>query len=416
MEIYLVGGAVRDQLLGLPVKERDFVVVGATEKEMLDLGYQKVGSGFPVFLHPKTKEEYALARTERKTGKGYKQFACYASPDVTLEEDLQRRDLTINAMAQTKEGNLIDPFGGVADLKNKILRHVSPAFVEDPVRVLRVARFAAKFSDFAVHPSTIELMQQILAAGELDALVPERVWNELARALGEPNPSRFFEVLAACHALSKLFPEIAATFEQVIPPLKWASQLILPVDYKIPEIRFAALLGNLAIKDINAICRRYRAPRKFNNLAKLVSQDQEHYYSLAKAQNTEILDFFNALDAFRDLKRMQQFIASAEAIIATRNINSKKVEEETFSLKQAHDISKLIQAFPVFIDDHRSHAKSKELDAILPHYPRISRLLHAYKAAKRTDIKQLIVHNPNLKGEGLKEAIYTAQLKNIESL
>ena len=205
MEVYLVGGAVRDKHLGLPVSDRDFVVVGSTPDEMVAQGFKPVGADFPVFLHPQTKEEYALARTERKSGRGYKGFTVYAAPDVTLEDDLRRRDLTINAMAESLDGRLIDPFNGAADLEQKLLRHVSPAFAEDPVRILRVARFAARFAPrgFRVVDETIALMRTMVASGEVDHLVPERVWTELERALGEDRPSRFFEVLRGCGAAAK---------------------------------------------------------------------------------------------------------------------------------------------------------------------------------------------------------------------
>ena len=212
MHSYIVGGAVRDRLLRLPVKDRDWVVVGATPEELRALGYVAVGADFPVFLHPETKQEYALARTERKTGPGYRGFAFHASPEVTLEDDLQRRDLTINAIAEGPDGALIDPWGGVRDLKAKLLRHVSPAFAEDPVRILRVARFAARFTDFRVAPETSALMRAMVDNGEVDALVPERVWREISRGLMEAKPSRMFEVLRECGALERLLPEVARLF------------------------------------------------------------------------------------------------------------------------------------------------------------------------------------------------------------
>src|ERR671939_1527367 len=207
MEIYAVGGAVRDELLGLPVQDRDYVVVGATPEEMIALGFKPVGRDFPVFLHPETHEEYALARTERKSGRGYKGFSVHASPDVTLEEDLRRRDLTINAMAKAEDGTLIDPYGGKRDLEQRILRHVSEAFAEDPVRILRVARFAARFG-FRVAPETMALMKQMVASGEADYLVAERVWQEFAKGLMEREPERMFEVLEACSLQKKLVPEL----------------------------------------------------------------------------------------------------------------------------------------------------------------------------------------------------------------
>jgi tRNA nucleotidyltransferase (CCA-adding enzyme) len=212
MRIYIVGGAVRDELLGRPSADRDYVVVGATPQAMQAAGYRPVGKDFPVFLHPKTHEEYALARTERKSGHGYHGFTFHAAPDVTLEEDLARRDLTINAMAQGADGELIDPYCGQRDLQAKILRHVGPAFAEDPVRILRIARFAARFSDFSVAPETLALMRGMVASGEVDHLVAERVWQELAKGLMEDKPSRLFEVLRDCGALARLLPEVDALF------------------------------------------------------------------------------------------------------------------------------------------------------------------------------------------------------------
>jgi len=218
MKAYIVGGAVRDRLLGLPLADRDYVVVGATPDDMIALGYQPVGKDFPVFLHPQTHEEYALARTERKSGQGYKGFKVYAAPDVTLEEDLRRRDLTINAMAEDAAGTLVDPYGGQDDLAARVFRHVSETFAEDPVRILRVARFAARFTDFAVAPETSALMRRMVDNSEVDALVPERVWQEVARGLMEAQPSRMFQVLRDCGALARLFPEIDRLFGVPQPP------------------------------------------------------------------------------------------------------------------------------------------------------------------------------------------------------
>jgi tRNA nucleotidyltransferase (CCA-adding enzyme) len=212
MHSYIVGGAVRDRLLGLPVQDRDWVVVGATPDDLRALGYVAVGIDFPVFLHPQTREEHALARTERKTAPGYRGFSFHAAPDITLEEDLQRRDLTINAMAEEADGTLIDPWGGARDLEAKVLRHVSPAFAEDPVRILRVARFAARFAAFQVAPETEALMRRMVESGEADALVPERVWREVSRGLMEARPSRMFEVLRGCGALERVLPEVDRLF------------------------------------------------------------------------------------------------------------------------------------------------------------------------------------------------------------
>ncbi|NOX91180.1 MAG: multifunctional CCA addition/repair protein, partial [Gammaproteobacteria bacterium] len=257
MEIYLVGGAVRDTLLGLEPKEHDWVVVGATPEQLESQGYKQVGKDFPVFLHPKTHEEYALARTERKTAPGYHGFAIHAAPDVTLEEDLLRRDLTVNAIAQTADGQLIDPFNGQQDLADKRLRHVSPAFSEDPIRILRVARFAARFAHlgFNIAPETGELMRDMVNAGEVDALVAERVWTETERALGEKNPARFFEVLRDCGALEKLFPEIERLFgvpqpEKHHPEIDTGVHTLMVLEQAArlsadTRVRFAALVHDL---------------------------------------------------------------------------------------------------------------------------------------------------------------------------
>ena len=222
MKIYTVGGAVRDTIMGLPVHDRDYVVVGSTVEEMLSLGFTPVGKEFPVFLHPETKQEYALARTEKKVAPGYRGFVFHASPDVTLEEDLLRRDLTINAMAMSEEGEIIDPFGGRRDIENRVFRHVSEAFAEDPVRILRLARFAARFRDFSVAPETMELMKKMVTDGEVDALVPERVWKELSQGLMESMPSRMIQIMHDCGALERIFPEIEALWE-VPQPEKYLS-------------------------------------------------------------------------------------------------------------------------------------------------------------------------------------------------
>lgn len=308
MEIYLVGGAVRDQLLTLPVKERDWVVVGATPQEMLERGFRAVGKDFPVFLHPQTQEEYALARTERKVGKGYKGFVFHTSKNVTLEEDLQRRDLTINAMAKTKDGKIIDPYGGQQDLKNKILRHVSPAFAEDPVRILRLARFAAKFHDFSIHPDTLILMKKIVEAGEVDALVAERVWQELKKALQEAWPQRFFEVLSTCHALEILFPELAKQDDH-FAALKRAALKNTPT-----TIRFAAWLYPQTKNVIERLCQRYRVPREYHDLAVLVACYHHDYQQSLTLQAEALLKLIERTDAFRRFERWQQFLVTCSFI------------------------------------------------------------------------------------------------------
>lgn len=265
MKVYLVGGAVRDRLLGFQVKERDWVVVGTTPQEMLQQGFKKVGRDFPVFLHPETHEEYALARTERKTGKGYTEFICYSDPTVTLEDDLKRRDLTINAIAEDQDGKIIDPYNGKEDLKKRVLRHVSAAFVEDPVRILRVARFAARFGDFKVHTETNLLMEEMVRNREVDALVPERVWQELERALCEQYPIRFFIVLKNCQVLPKLFPEIAAHLEEIQKTLDRVVNLS-----QESIVRFAAMMFNLDKKEIESFCKSYRLPNSYRELSLLV--------------------------------------------------------------------------------------------------------------------------------------------------
>lgn len=300
MKVYLVGGAVRDQLLGLPVKERDWVVVGATPHEMLKRGFKQVGKDFPVFLHPKTHEEYALARTEKKIGKGYRGFSCYASPNVTLAEDLKRRDLTINAIAQDSYGKIIDPYHGREDLKKRILRHISPSFAEDPVRILRVARFASRFGDFKIHPTTNKLMKKMVSDGEVDALVPERVWQELIRAVQEPYPERFFMVLKNCGALLKLFPEISSHLSQVKKSLK--SVVKLSRDSKV---RIAAMTFDLNREEIVKLCKNYKTPNIYRELSLLTIRLKQDLLTLSRdAENIIIL--LEQSDAYRKPERLKQ--------------------------------------------------------------------------------------------------------------
>lgn len=304
MDIYLVGGAVRDQLLGYPYHEKDWVVVGATADELIALGYQPVGKDFPVFLHPETREEYALARTERKTGPGYTGFDCYASPDVTLEEDLQRRDLTINAMAQTFAGEIIDPYGGQRDIKARVLRHVSPAFVEDPLRVLRVARFAARFAHlgFTIATETLQIMQSIAASNELQALPGERIWKETERALTEASPQAFFTVLQHCDALPVLMPELSTLNEATLKVLQQAAQQQQPA-----TICFALLCHRLNDTAVNSLCDKIKAPNEFRHLAVLVAQ-QSHQLQQDSADAAHYLALLTATDAFRKPDRLQRFL------------------------------------------------------------------------------------------------------------
>lgn len=343
-EVYLVGGAVRDKRLGVPVTDRDYVVVGATPDEMTARGFKPVGADFPVFLHPETKEEYALARTERKSGRGYKGFTVYAAPDVTLEDDLRRRDLTVNAMAETLDGRLIDPFGGARDLERKVLRHVSPAFAEDPVRILRVARFAARFAErgFTVADETVVLMRQMVESGEVDHLIPERVWAELERALGENMPSRFFEVLRACGALARLFPEIEALYGVPQPPqhhpeVDTGVHVMLVIDQAArltPDrrVRFAALthdfgkgttppaewprhIGHEArsVALIEQFCVRLRVPNEYRELALLVARHHGLCHRLFELRPATVLDLLEALDGFRRPERVEQYAVACEA-------------------------------------------------------------------------------------------------------
>jgi len=333
MKVYLVGGAVRDKLLGLPIKEKDWVVVGATPREMLRQGFKKVGRDFPVFLHPKTHEEYALARTERKTGKGYTKFTCHADPSVTLEDDLKRRDLTINAMAKEPRGKLIDPYHGRRDLKKKILRHVSQAFVEDPVRILRVARFASRFGDFKVHPQTNKLMKEMLASGEVDALVPERVWQELERALKEQYPERFFVVLKNCQVLPKLFPEIASNVTNIKKALKEAVVLD-----KSSVVRFAAMMFNLDKKEITSFCKRYRIPNAYRELSLLVVRLKDDLSLLSKDAKG-LVALLEYADAYRKLERLKNALLACQA-------NNKKLERISAKLLNAYEATKSVRLTP----------------------------------------------------------------------
>jgi len=359
MKIYLVGGAVRDALLGLPVKERDWVVVGATPEQMLKLGFQKVGRDFPVFLHPKTHEEYALARTERKTGKGYTNFICYSDPKVTLEEDLIRRDLTVNAMAQDENGNIIDPYNGRQDLHNKNLRHVSPAFIEDPVRILRIARFTARFGDFLVSPETNKLMQQMLARGEVDALVPERVWQEFNKALGEKNPERFFMVLKDALVLPRLFPNIDKYWIKIRPALIKCTKLTTD-----PVIRFAAMLFNFADpNEIKDLCNKFKIPREYKELAMLANKLQPYLEKLLKQNPQDYLALLENMDAYRRPERPEDIISVAAANDAISAITADK-------LRQAYNLTKNVKLTSEIIAKH----EPQELRQVL-HNMRITTLL-----------------------------------------
>ncbi|MBC8952579.1 multifunctional CCA addition/repair protein [Xenorhabdus sp. PB62.4] len=331
MKVYLVGGAVRDQLLGLPVTERDWVIVGGDPETLLSEGYQQVGKDFPVFLHPKTYEEYALARTERKSGQGYTGFTCYAAPDVTLEEDLLRRDLTINAMAQTPEGELFDPYHGADDLKNRTLRHVSAAFSEDPLRVLRLARFAARFAHlgFSIAPETQSLIAEMVASGELSSLTAERVWRETEKALTTQSPQVYFQVLRDCGALAVLFPEIDNLFSIPLPlrdeqqektPLRLDAGLhslqVLRISTQLSEetdIRFASLCSHIGIMSVKQMCERLRIPNSVRDLATIVAQYHSWVHTAEQLSPESLLALFNAVDAWRKPQRIEQLIICSEA-------------------------------------------------------------------------------------------------------
>ncbi len=332
---------MRDELLGLPVADRDYVVVGATPEEMVAQGFRPVGKDFPVFLHPDTHEEYALARTERKTARGYRGFQVFAAPEVTLEEDLARRDLTINAIAKDEAGNFIDPYGGMADLQAGVLRHVSPAFVEDPVRVLRVARFAARFG-FAIAPETLALMREMAANGEVDALVPERVWQELSRGLMEKIPSRMFRALRECGALARILPELDALFgvpqtEQYHPEVDTGVHVMMVVDYAAAQnyslpVRFAALTHDLgkgttpreawprhighesrSFELVKEVCQRLRVPSDCRELASIVARFHGIPLRAFELRPETLLKLLLETDALRQPWRFEAFLLACTA-------------------------------------------------------------------------------------------------------
>ena len=337
MQIFIVGGAVRDELLGRPNDDRDYVVVGATPEALLKQGFRPVGKDFPVFLHPQTQDEYALARTERKSGRGYHGFTFHTAPDVTLEEDLARRDLTINAMARAADGTLIDPFHGQLDLSAKILRHVGPAFAEDPVRILRIARFAARFNDFTVAPETLKLMRDMVASGEVDHLVAERVWQELAKGLMEARPSRMFEVLRDCGALARLLPEVDALFgvpqrADYHPEIDTGIHTMMVVDqsamrgFTLP-VRFAALTHDLgkgttpadilprhigheerSVHLTEQLGARLRVPSDCRDLALIMARYHGNVHRAADLKASTIVTLFEKTDALRRPERFQQLL------------------------------------------------------------------------------------------------------------
>lgn len=378
MKTYLVGGAVRDQLLNMPVKDRDWVVVGATPKQLLDLGYQQVGKDFPVFLHPETHEEYALARTERKSGSGYTGFTCYAAPDVTLEDDLQRRDLTINAIAYCVDGEYVDPYHGRDDIKARLLRHVSSAFSEDPLRVLRVARFAARFAPlgFKVAPETLLLMQKMTQSGELNALTAERVWKETEKALESKAPQVYFDVLHQCGALKVLFPEIDALFG-VPAPEKWHPEIdtgihtmmVLNIASQLTDdiaVRFSALCHDLGkgltpaekwphhhghgpagVPLVEALCQRYRIPNHIRDLARLTARFHDHIHRIDRMRPSKVIRLFDAIDAWRKPERVSQLAMVSEADARGRQGLEALVYPQRDFLQQAFNIANSVDIKPI---------------------------------------------------------------------
>ena len=389
MQIYMVGGAVRDQLLGRPVNDHDWVVVGATPEQMTALGYLPVGRDFPVFLHPQTREEYALARTERKSGRGYRGFVVQASPDVTLEQDLARRDLTINAIAISADpasaGAIIDPYGGVQDLQRRVLRHVSEAFHEDPVRILRVARFAARFTDFSVAPETLQLMREMVAHGEADHLVPERVWQELARGLMEDKPSRMFEVLRECGALRVLLPEVDRLWGVPQPPqhhpevdtgvhlllvLDMAARLQAPL-----TVRFACLTHDLgkgstppdilprhigheqrSVQLLKGLCARWRVPNDCRELAEVVAREHGNIHRSGDLGAAALVRLLERCDAIRKPQRFEEILLACECDVRGRLGCEDAPYSQAARLRAA-----LAAVLSVATSEIAAHAQSKGL-------------------------------------------------------
>lgn len=377
MKVYLVGGAVRDELLGLPVRERDWVVVGATPEDMIRSGYQAVGRDFPVFLHPRTREEHALARTERKVGRGYRGFEVRCAADVTLEDDLRRRDLTINAMARDGDGALIDPWGGAADLERRVLRHVSSAFTEDPVRILRVARFAARFADlgFTVATETQELMRRMCESGEVDALVPERVWQETLKALREPRPDAFLATLRGCGALAHVFPELDRLFgvpqpERWHPEIDTGEHLLLVMRAAAhltdnPRIRFAAMTHDLGKGEtprehwprhigheergarlVRQLSDRLRAPTDYRHLAELTARWHGLVHRALELRTTTIMELLEHCDALRRPDRFRELLVACEADFRGRHGWEARSYPESQQLSAALDAALAVSLGP----------------------------------------------------------------------
>lgn len=409
MHIYKVGGAVRDRLLGRPVTEVDWVVVGASVDEMLAQGFRPVGADFPVFLHPKTGEEYALARTERKTGQGYGGFTFHTSPEVTLEQDLIRRDLTVNAMAEDEQGQLIDPYGGQQDLQARLLRHLSPAFAEDPLRVLRVARFAARYADlgFKIAPDTLALMRQLSESGELLALTPERIWKEISRALMEPHPEVFIQVLRDCTALNALLPEVDALFgvpQTALhhPEVDTGAHILLVLQQCAQHqqplvVRWACLLHDLGkgttpaadwprhiahetrgLPLIRALNQRCKAPRDCQELAALVGEFHTHAHRALELRPATLLKLLQHFDIYRRPERFEHYLAACEMDTRGRLGLEQRPYPQAAYLRGAATAVRAVSAQPLVAQGYQGAALGEALQQARLH------ALEHYKATQAT--------------------------------
>lgn len=393
MQVFLVGGAVRDTLLNLPVKEKDWVVIGTTPQNLISQGYTQVGNDFPVFLHPKSKEEYALARTERKTGRGYGGFICDFNKDITLEQDLLRRDLTINAIAMDNAHNLIDPYGGINDLKNRILRNVSPAFKEDPLRVLRVARFAAKFHhlNFVIAPETLELMQEIVNAGELNHLTPERVWKETQKALATENPQVFFEVLKCCGALTILFPEIDNLFG-VPQPEKWHPEIDSGIHTLLALKQSAMLTGDLIVRFsvlchdlgkgvtpkeqwphhknhgekgiplVKNLCTRLKIPNQYQKIATIMCRYHDEVHHINELPASSLVNILNGIDVWRSPDHLEKLILTSLADFRGRKGFENRAYPQAKYLREIYLIAKSVAIQDIIQAGFQGKAIQEELN------------------------------------------------------
>ena len=399
MKTYVVGGAVRDELLGLPIVDRDHVVVGSTPQQMIDAGFKPVGRDFPVFLHPDSREEYALARTERKVAPGYAGFAFHSAPDVTLEQDLARRDLTINAIAKSDTGELIDPYDGQRDLQARVLRHVGPAFVEDPVRILRLARFAARFTEFSVAAATLALMQRMVASGEVDALVAERVWQELSRGLMESKPSRMFALLQDCGALARVLPELS--------PMSMPTMQAIDASADSPAsslaVRFTVLVLSMPLGDgsprtdrVNALAKRIRAPVELRDLALLACAEQSVIAAADTISADKLVSLLERCDSFRKPLRLLELLDALSIAHAT-NTGAISVEQAAESINQAHQQLRLALAAATAVDAGT-----------------VARAATANSANSADRVDPAGLATPVIAGERIKQAIHVARVAAVE--